>query len=834
MSRHHRSQGGEHGHGHGAEGHAPAAAGGDAITQGHLAVQNLEGSTLFPRISLWAAHAIETGNFRGASEAAMRWYKNRPHLRTLAQSLDPSDRFVARAQALLDDMAPLEARLPAILEIGFGDDGPRGRARWLARIGRAEKPERASAKAAPLGVFAMDGEPAVEANAGERGTRSSPEPARAGVAESRAALKLELTGLAGLFRLYQRHRDTAALETAYATNTVNDGSGLAPDTSQSDAASRELEAALHANGFADVHAFEALVRQYERDFEAGAAEVVLAMLERYKTMLSAEATRYRSREAVDALHKQLGGFRGHHRAEEAAVAEHGKAVMRAEFSLVASRSKTDAVASAGHRVAEAEALASQDLDSLSAIHPVLRDDGLPDSRRLDRSALAAASAEQLGPMLERHLAQRLADIAQVRALVASNPGAVYKMDRLFPQFYAALGIATGSVFDLIVQDKRHRDAAEKILDAVGLAVLATALSVASFGTATPALAAAAGTAGAGVGVYTAYQDYQAYGEQNDLADVGFTSRGSVGWLIVSFVGAGLDVGGAASAVHAAKTANAIRVLAPAAEAIDAGGDLADFTKAVHALEAAGELDARAARAAERAAAARAELAAAARDLVGATSGKLNAILGPFTDPAVYKAIFNLAKGTWRAGFHTAEEFFENLRKARAQGHRRPLARGARHRQAGVAGGEGRRGGRRSRGCRAGRRSRHRASPARFLGSGARRGPRARAAQRYRPQQAGPCRHRYPAALTITARRRSRAPPARPAYPWRQRLRGHRPTAAVDRRAEASAVARRVDRRRAPSRVGRHDQADLVAWREVTGNTGRCARALRPGFCARQR
>ncbi len=77
MSRHARSQGG--GHAHGASGHAPAAtAGNDDITNGHLAVENLEGSTVFPRISVWAAHAIESGNFPGAREAAMRWYTNRP------------------------------------------------------------------------------------------------------------------------------------------------------------------------------------------------------------------------------------------------------------------------------------------------------------------------------------------------------------------------------------------------------------------------------------------------------------------------------------------------------------------------------------------------------------------------------------------------------------------------------------------------------------------------------------------------------------------------------------------------------------------------------------
>lgn len=662
MSRDQRARGGDQGHGQ-ASGQAAGAAGADAITQGHTAVQLMEGGSLFPRISTWAAHAIETANFAAAREASMRWNINRPYLRTLAQSLDPTDHFVARAQALLDDMAPLEAKLPDLIDLAGSADSAKGKARWMARLGRAEKAKAAPAEAASHG-FSLR----VEEGTGQEGTAPDADSTRSAAPavgdDARLKVKLELTGLAGLFRSYQRHRDTADLEVAYSANTVDDESVVPPNTSLSDAAWRELDAALRANGFTHVREFEALIRQYERDFEAGAAEVVLAMLDRYKSTLTAEAARYRSREAVQALHAKLGGFRGHHRAEEAAVAEHGRTVMGMQFGIGASRPTVGDVTQAGQRVAEAEAQAAGDLESLAADHPVLRDGGLPDSRRLDRTALASASPDQLGPMLERNLAQRLADISQVRAQVSGHPSAVYKMDRLFPQFYAALGIPSGSVFDLIIEDKRHRDASEDILGAIGLMVLAAALSAASFGTATPALAAAAGMAGAGVGAYTAYQDYQAYVEQNDLADLGFTDQASVGWLIVSFVGAGVDIGGAASAAKAARTANAIRVLKPFAEAVDAGGDVAEFTKAVQALEAAGELETKAARAAERAAASRAEMVKALWDLGGEVTKKTFAINGLFTDTEVFKKIVNLAKGTWRAGNHTAEAFFERLRMAR--------------------------------------------------------------------------------------------------------------------------------------------------------------------------
>jgi len=126
---------------------ATSSSGGD-LEQGHAAVQILEGGGLFPRITAWAAGAIEQGNFAGASEASRCWFISRPYLRTLARSLDPSDRTVIKAQALLDDMAPLEERLPTMLEMTLGGDGQR-RAAWLARIGQASKGESGDAGKAP-------------------------------------------------------------------------------------------------------------------------------------------------------------------------------------------------------------------------------------------------------------------------------------------------------------------------------------------------------------------------------------------------------------------------------------------------------------------------------------------------------------------------------------------------------------------------------------------------------------------------------------------------------------------------------------------------------------
>ncbi len=134
------------------QGRAPAAAArggattheGDDLAKGQAAVQILEGGGLFPRITSWAASAIEQANYVGAAEASRRWFTNRPYLRTLARSFDAGDPTVKQAQALLDDMEPFEDRLPTVLELTFAGS-EQGTAAWLARIGRAPKAAPADA-----------------------------------------------------------------------------------------------------------------------------------------------------------------------------------------------------------------------------------------------------------------------------------------------------------------------------------------------------------------------------------------------------------------------------------------------------------------------------------------------------------------------------------------------------------------------------------------------------------------------------------------------------------------------------------------------------------------
>lgn len=479
---------------------------------------------------------------------------------------------------------------------------------------------------------------------------------------AREAVKTELLGLDGVYRLYREYRQTSGIETALSTNTVDDGSGVAVNSSQSDALLRELERQLKAHGFAGIDAFEATIRRWESAFELGSATAAHDLLDRYSARLAREAARYHEQREVDALHDRLHGLRHHHAAYERARDEFHDVVVATQLPALPRNGRLPTRPSpaqgvdAARRVVQALTLANDDLKALAREHPVFQEDELPEDQRISKAALAQADKQQLGAVLQAHLARRTGDLAAVRGRLESKRALVYKMDRLFPLFYAELGIAPESIHDMIIQDKRRSDAVAKLLDNVAVAIVAVALSVVSLGAATPAgLAAVSATAGFGLSVASAYQEYQEYAEQDDLAAIGATDGPSPTWLVVSIVGAYLDM-------HAAVAA--VRALTPAAHALDAGGDVGAFAKAVRELEEAGKLEARVARAAERAATARRDLAEAAAQLGNAAAGKLGSFPGILGDAAFRQTLLRLAKATLRAGYHSADEFFSRVLQAR--------------------------------------------------------------------------------------------------------------------------------------------------------------------------
>lgn len=361
---------------------------------------------------------------------------------------------------------------------------------------------------------------------------------------------------------------------------------------------RELNASLQAHGFESIAAFRTYINDFLDGFEAQAALTFDDTMARYDGTMYREQQRYQDQGELTALQ---------------------------------------------------QAIQSGNNDGF----PILNDEGMPDDKRVPRDAWAAASLDELQGMVQSYLATRRTDISEARGRVSDDPSLIYRIEGMFPLFYSSQGFAQGSIYDMIVQNKIQEDAIMRLVVGILGAIAAIALTVVSLGTATPAIVAAGAAAGAfGLSAYFAYEEYQNYVIDSDLADVGLIDDPSVVWLVIAIVGATVDMAAAVKAV---------RALAPAARVLNAGGDVSEFTRAVRTLEELGEIDARMARAAQRAATARGTFRAAADDL-GRLMSRVSA--NPFLDPEIYFAMVRMGIAKISEGIAEFHQFVLQLKAAK--------------------------------------------------------------------------------------------------------------------------------------------------------------------------
>ena len=481
--------------------------------------------------------------------------------------------------------------------------------------------------------------------------------ARARQSEERDKIQ---TKLIGLEEVYQKYRNYKSMLT---TGSIAPGVGIGM-AHAAGKVRQELETELQAHGFGGITEFKMFIKKFEEGFEQEAANIAKDLLAMYGGKLSREAERYKDQTEVALLYGKLGGVRTQFRELETNAQIWNDYVKASEQSRISGqghlRPKTTfSEAEAARKKAEAaKASAQAQVQGMASDHPIFQEEGLPLDKRIDKAALAKASERELGELLQGYTSNRLKDIDEARTEIEGKPALIYKMDKLMPQFYAQQGIKQGSIHDMIIQDKMREDAILKLVKGIALAIVAVALAVVTFGAATPAIVAAgAAVAGAGLGGYMALEEYQEYTQQKNLADVGLSDDPSMVWVILAVVGAGLDMAAAVKAVKA---------LAPAAKLLNAGGDLAEFTKAVRALEKANKIEAKIARAAEKAGAARKGFDAATGELAKTMAGKLYGFPGPLVDPEVYKAVVKMARQAIKTKVYDAQKFIEEIKLARVK------------------------------------------------------------------------------------------------------------------------------------------------------------------------
>jgi hypothetical protein len=483
----------------------------------------------------------------------------------------------------------------------------------------------------------------------------------------RSSVQNKLLGLEEVYKLYKRYvqATTAEQVSPGVTATKRLVKALGGEAETADDLKQQLEQQLSRHGFASIAELASYISRFVAAFEEGAARITLDILAKYTGKLYKESQRYQDPAVIKDLHGKLGGFRTQHQEFErnarlwndhanTAHADHERG-RRPGHGQIDPRPPTAEQAAAGERAKAAKASAEAQIKDLSKEYPIFAEDDLPIDKRLDKVKLAQADESTLAGVLQAHVAERTQVVTQAREQLQGKHALVYKMDKLMPTFYAEMDIQPGSIHDEIIKDKMRDDAIAKIVGGVLLAIVAVALTVVSLGTATPAVVAAGAAIGAaGLGTYMAYEEYKQYTAEHAMADAGFADDPSVIWLVLAIAGVGMDM---------AVAVRAVRALAPAAKALEAGGELADFTKAVEALEKSKQLERTAAEAAARAAAARRSYQAAKGEL-GDALGKVYSFPGPLVDPDVYRAVVKMATAKLREGGHSLSAFVADIRAAR--------------------------------------------------------------------------------------------------------------------------------------------------------------------------
>lgn len=481
--------------------------------------------------------------------------------------------------------------------------------------------------------------------------------------EKRKSIQTKLFGLDELYEEYKEYKKKEIKSYGYYNAKTDSWEEALPSTiAEYETAKRQLTESLEAHGFTGgIPEFKQYIDDFKSVFKKEAQKIALDILAKCEGFLYRESERYKESGAVNQLHSQLEGFRGHSETfkKNADISNdyaenYERSRLPGNGHLRPKATKQEAE-EAYEKASIAKAAAQAEVEAISEEHTLFKEGDIPLDKRIDKEKMAQSSPEELGQLIQDYITARIEDIQEARARILEDEELVFKLDKLMPKFYTRMEISQGSLTDKIVKDEIDRIERAETLINVLLTILAVALAILSYGTATPFIATAAAVGGFGISAYMAYDEYQKYAVQNDLADVGFADDPSMFWLIVAVAGAALDMGAAVKAM---------RALGPAAKIFNSGGDVAEFSKALKAVQEAGEIDVKIVAAAEKAALAKKGYQEASEGFLRTISSKAYSFPGPLTDPDVYKELVKMAYFKAKQGVRSFQQFFLEIQKMR--------------------------------------------------------------------------------------------------------------------------------------------------------------------------
>jgi hypothetical protein len=367
-------------------------------------------------------------------------------------------------------------------------------------------------------------------------------------AESREQAKASLVGLKELYLKLKEYRSAektvvVAPSSPHAMEAAVRAQQYAMDTAARLKA--ELSANLPRYDFVDIAAFEQAIQNYRAAFERETVDIAHDLLQRYEHTLHREERRYNDPHTVAALAGALSRSQARQRYRSASGAKGLAETIHPGPDMphylpgeLTRKMQYQEEAKEQRRLGEAEVARA------ATGHPLVA------QKDFDRERLAMADPGEVRGVMMGYIEARRKDLATTRGHLATKPQVIYKLDVLLERSYEAQGIEKGSIFDLIVQDRRNEIHISETIRNIVLAVISLAIGALTFGTGTVAMLAAGVVFG--ISAYQALQEFHEYEVMRAAHRSGFLSDDpTIAWAIIALVGAGFDAAAVLKAISPA-------------------------------------------------------------------------------------------------------------------------------------------------------------------------------------------------------------------------------------------------------------------------------------------
>lgn len=391
---------------------------------------------------------------------------------------------------------------------------------------------------------------------------------RTSAIHEREILETKLYGLEELYNDYQMYFDSveaSAFNNAMATSSSSSmGSiDLSPLTLHPQWREK-LDKSAQKHGFKDVTDFGNTINSYEEAFKGEAQNMLKDYLQFYEHTLFEEEKKLTNDAHVTALFEQLNGAEIQNENNKLNALKNDP--NRYSTLIMDVAMSVETIDNNAKAIKEQQQQLKKTIEELNT--PLVKDTDQSTENDIDYERLAQAKNKaEMKSIFVGYINKKRKALQTTREDITTHPNNIYELKDLIAVAYEQQGISQGSIQDLIIQEKISEINKLKILLGITLAIVSIAIVVATWGAATPIVAAGAALS-LGISAYGVYEALEDYKRQDAAHEISLLQDDpSLVWVVVAIAGAALDVAALGAVFKSAKP------LVAAAKAFNETGDV---------------------------------------------------------------------------------------------------------------------------------------------------------------------------------------------------------------------------------------------------------------------